>query len=333
MKSTYKLALALLGSAAILALTVGLAAFGFTTTARANDATGLPGVSHRAGPQPGMPGLAGQDDTYLADALGITVEELQAAQTSAYEAGVDQALTDGLITQAQADQLKSGTRTGRGMRDFVYGFVFGSDSGIDQSSLLADALGITVDELQAAREQAQAARIAQAVTDGKITQEEADQLAARQALKTYIDQQAITAEALGISVDTLQTYQDDGMTMSDILAETGQTASEYVAARQAAYEAAIQKAVSDGVITQAQADQFILRGAGVHFGGRSFGRHAKGGDFGGMRPDFGGAPGMQTIPSTPGSTTAPAPTDSQVVLQDSAAPPATDSLQTDLIMV
>jgi hypothetical protein len=303
MKSTYKLVLALLGGAAILALTVGLAAFGFTTTARANGTTEQPEISHRGGPQPGMPGQMGQEDSYLADALGITVEELQAAQTTAHEAAIDQALADGLITQAQADQLKTGTGTGRDMRGFALGFVFGPDSNIDQDSLLAEALGISVDELTAAREQAQAARIAQAVADGVITQDEADQMAARQALQAYIDPQAIMAEALGISADTLQTYQDEGQTLSEILAKTGQTASEFVAARQAAYEAALQKAVSDGVITQAQADQAILEGTGNRFGG-----HGKLDGFGGMRPERGGFPGMQKLPATPGSTTAPATT-------------------------
>ena len=292
MKSIHKLVLALLGGTAVLALTVGLVAFGFTSTVRANEATGQPGINHRGGPQPGLPGKMGKDDTYLADALGITVEDLQTAQTTAYQAAVDQALADGIITQAQADQLKNGTETGRSMRGFAFGFVFGPDSGIDQESLLANALGITADELSAAREKAQAARIAQAVTDGVITQEDADQMAARQALQTYIDPQAIMAEALGISVDTLQTYQDEGQTMSEILAQTGQTASEFVAARQTAYEAAVQKAVTDGVITQAQADQAILEGA-HSFGGRPFGG-GKGGGFGGMRPERGGIPRFST---------------------------------------
>ena len=310
MKSTNKLALALLAGGAVLALTVGLAAFGFTTTARANGATGQPGIDHRGGPQPGLPGQMGQEDSYLADALGITVEDLQTAQTTAYQAAVDQALADGIITQAQADQLKNGTGTGRSMRGFAFGFVFGPDSGIDQESLLANALGITVDELSTAREKAQAARIAQAVTDGVITQEEADQMAARRALQTYIDPQAITAEALGISVDTLQTYQDEGQTMSEILAQTGQTASEFVAARQAAYEVAVQKAVTDGVITQAQADQAILEGAHA-FGGRPFGG-GKAGGFDGMHPERGGFPGFQPAPATPGSTTTPALTNTNL---------------------
>ncbi len=48
-------------------------------------------------------------DTYLADALGITVADLQAAQTKANEAAIKQAVADGLITQAQADAMLNKT--------------------------------------------------------------------------------------------------------------------------------------------------------------------------------------------------------------------------------
>jgi hypothetical protein len=295
MKSKSKLALVLMGGAAVLALTVGLAAFGFTSTARANDAIGQPEISHRSGPQP-FPGMAGQEDTFLADVLGISVEELQSAQTAAYEAAIDQALSDGLITLAQADQLKNGTGLGRGERGFAAGFVFGPDSEIDLTSLLADALSISVDELSAAREQAQSARIAQAVADGVITQEKADQMAARQALQAYIDPQAIMAEALGISEDTLQTYRDEGLSLIDILGQVGLTPSEFVGAQQAAYEAVLQQAVLDGVITQEQADQATLAAALGRFGA-----HGGRGGFG-IRPERGLFPGMQHMPTTPAAT-------------------------------
>ena len=47
--------------------------------------------------------------TYLAQALGITETDLQAAQTKAREAEIKQAVADGLITQAQADAMLNGT--------------------------------------------------------------------------------------------------------------------------------------------------------------------------------------------------------------------------------
>lgn len=51
--------------------------------------------------------LRGEYQNYLAEALGITVEELQAAQLKAQNALIDQAVTDGVLTQQQADLLKA----------------------------------------------------------------------------------------------------------------------------------------------------------------------------------------------------------------------------------
>ena len=52
-----------------------------------------------------MGDLRGQHDAFLAEALGITVEELQAAQQKAHEAMMAQAVEDGAITQEQADLM------------------------------------------------------------------------------------------------------------------------------------------------------------------------------------------------------------------------------------
>src|SRR5687767_12844048 len=45
------------------------------------------------------------DDTYLADALGITVAELETAREEARTAAIEQAVEDGLLTREQADEL------------------------------------------------------------------------------------------------------------------------------------------------------------------------------------------------------------------------------------
>ena len=58
---------------------------------------------------------------------------------------------------------------------------FGGGS-IDYNALLADALGITVDKLQAAYTQAFTAHIDSAVASGEITQEQADLALGRNAL-------------------------------------------------------------------------------------------------------------------------------------------------------
>ena len=122
----------------------------------------------------------------------------------------------------------------------MHGFLgLAGDTAIDQDALLADALGITTDELQAARVKAQDLALAQAVTDGQITQEQADQMKAEQALKTYLSDQGLQTQ-----MQTL--YQD-----------------------------AVKQAVKAGVITQAQADAILAnqgKFGGMHgfdgFGGR-----------------------------------------------------------------
>jgi hypothetical protein len=133
---------------------------------------------------------------------------------------------------------------------------------------LAEALGITVEELQAAQKAARAAAIQQAVADGVITQEQADLMSAHDALRGYIDRDALLAEALGITVDELHAAWEEGKSMPDLLDELGLDAAAVNEALRAAYEAAVQQAVTDGVITQEQAD-LILSGdwPGFHMPG------------------------------------------------------------------
>ena len=114
---------------------------------------------------------------------------------------------------------------------------FGSD--IDYQALLAEALGITVEELQAAEQQAYSAALDQAVTNGDLTQDEADLMLAQQALKGYIDPEALQAKALGITVEELQAARDAGKSMSTLIDELGLTPAAVRTAQQAAYEEAL----------------------------------------------------------------------------------------------
>jgi hypothetical protein len=209
--------------------------------------------------------MGGGSDTYLAEALGITADELQAAEETAYEAAIDQALEQGLITQAQADTLKEQAGTtgrfgGRGLKGFLG---LAGDTTIDMDALLADALGITVDELTTARTEAQDLALAAAVEDGRITQEQADQIKAEQALKTYLNEQG---------------FEDQVRTL---------------------YESLVDQAVQAGVITQAQADAILAnqgtRGLfGPHGGMGGFGGR---GGFEGRGMRFNSAPNGSSSPS------------------------------------
>lgn len=150
----------------------------------------------------GMPpgGMTMQADSYLAEALGFTTEELQTAQETARVAAIDRALEQGLITQAQADALKESNRFSLGGRGGMFGFL-GMKAEIDHEALLADALGVTVEELQAAQQKAADARIEQAIADGKLTQEQADLMKARQSLQQYLSEQGFFSKAVQQAVE------------------------------------------------------------------------------------------------------------------------------------
>ena len=175
----------------------------------------------------------------LAEALGITVEELTAAEETAHAAAIAQAVTDGLITQEQADELFANGGRGRG---FHFGY--------DKNTYLAEALGITVEELDAARLEVYTAQLAELVAAGTITQAEADLILAQKAVQNYVDDDA------------------------------------YQSAVQSIYADAVAQALADGVITQAQADEllatmstqtFRFPGAGGPGGGGHRGHHGHGG--------------------------------------------------------
>lgn len=144
----------------------------------------------------------------ILEAQGVTQEDVQAAVLAVVEEAVETAVADGSITQEQADQIlaraaEGGFKFGRGggkRGGHGFGEIFGD---LDRQAILADALGITVEELEAyhadglrlseiaeevsvdladveeAIKSAMTDAINQAVEDGTITQEQADQLLER----------------------------------------------------------------------------------------------------------------------------------------------------------
>lgn len=134
-----------------------------------------------------VPGIQRQDrlmlsqsehSAILAEVLGISEEELDAAIATAHNAAIDQAVADGRLTQAQADTMKADDD------DFGWGWGM-AGRGVADSAYLAEALGITEEELTAAYDEVQTRLIADAVAAGEMTQEQADLLVARQALQEY----------------------------------------------------------------------------------------------------------------------------------------------------
>ena len=213
-----KLAATFLSGLAIASILAATAlAFPQASNAASTQATKTPAAaSERPAPPTGRSGagIQGQNqDEYLANALGITADELQAAQTKAYAAAVQVALDAGDITQEQADALLS-DEPGQGMGP---GKVH-----IDSQKYLANALGITDDELSAAQEKAFEAQVAQAVTDGRMTQEQADALLGQRALQKYIADNDLYAGIVKSALEdgALTQAQADAL-LSDIEAGTG----------------------------------------------------------------------------------------------------------------
>jgi hypothetical protein len=169
-----------------------------------------------------------------------------------------------------------------------FGDRFGFRGDFDYDAFIADELGVTVEELQAARQAAHAAALEQAVEDGLLTQEQADLILAGNALRRYIDPQEILSQALGIDVADLEAARESGESVRDLIGDMEPEAVKE--ALQAAYEDAVQQAISAGVITEDQATQLQEKGFKVpFFGMRGEGFHR-----------FGGFPGMKPAPDADG---------------------------------
>ncbi len=232
---------------AALALLLGAAAFFIpSTTVQAHDGPG--GHGECIGFH--------ESDTYLALALGITPEQLAAAREAAWDKIVDQALANGLITEAQAAELKESGYGFHGRKGGLASWLI-SEANVDYEAALAAELGLTPEALAAAREAAREMQIQAALDAGQITPEEADALRTRLAMRTYIDRETMLANALGITVEELRTARQNGTDLTDLLASLGLDETTVAASLQAQVEAAVKQAMADGKITQEQADAYL----------------------------------------------------------------------------
>jgi hypothetical protein len=151
---------------------------------------------------------------------------------------------------------------------------FGFGTSFDFDAFLAKELGVTVEQLQDARQAAHEAALDQAVVEGKITEEQADLILAGQALRQYIDPQELLSEALGIDAADIEAARESGEPLHELFGDL--EPAEIRAAMQSAYEDAVQQAIEDGVITESQAEQLQDKG----FPGRGIGK--RGGGFHGF---------------------------------------------------
>jgi polyhydroxyalkanoate synthesis regulator phasin len=164
---------------------------------------------------------------------------------------------------------------------------------------LAEKLGVTVEELQAAQEEARAQVIDDAVASGRITEEQAERLRnaesgeirrglAHGVKHAFVNAFETAAEILGLTTEEVREGLADGKSLNDLAEEQG--VSNLEAQLVAELTADIQAKVADGSITQEQADRLLENLAErvgnlvEHEGGKFRGRF---GGFGG----FGHGPG------------------------------------------
>jgi hypothetical protein len=148
---------------------------------------------------------------------------------------------------------------------------------VDMQALLAEELGITVEELAAAQQAAREAAIQQLVDAGVLTEEQAELANAAANLRSHLDRHDLLAQALGMTPEALTEARLDGKTLAEILDDQGLSLSDYQENLANAREGALAQAVADGVITQDQLDQLQDRMPGRMQGGLGRGRHGLGG--------------------------------------------------------
>ena len=167
---------------------------------------------------------------------------------------------------------------------------------------LANRLGVSVSTLQHDKLGAAEDVLAQLVKDGKLTQNQANQIKQRleshkacsgsgrglwgrgvaiQALKQYLPGVATqVAQGLHLTVDQLKAQLQSGKSLSDIAAAQGVSSSQLQTLATNAIQNAVTKAVSDGNLTQQQATnimQMLQKNPGVlnNLLNRHFGQHLK----------------------------------------------------------
>ncbi len=150
----------------------------------------------------------------------------------------------------------------------------------EMNAELAAVLGISVEELRAARDTAAANMIEKAVAEGELAPKEAERMTAARKLRGYMDPRALMAQVLGMTTEEVKTALDAGKTPWDLAAEKNLDMGTAWQGLIAAGKAMLDQAVADGVITREQADELFSRRGRGFFGKRGFGPGFMGGGFG-----------------------------------------------------
>ena len=124
----------------------------------------------------------------------------------------------------------------------------------ERQELLAAELGISIEELELAREAAKDTALTEALANGDITQEQFDLIEAKEAFREVFDKKAATADALGLTVEELEAAKEAGTDKATLLEDAGMTRDELKTAVEEAKAQALEDAVANGDITAEQAE-------------------------------------------------------------------------------
>ncbi len=149
----------------------------------------------------------------LAEALGITVEELKAAHEAVFQAQIEAAVSDGTLTEEQADRILN--HEGFGFRGRRGPGLFG----VEIVELLAEELGISVSTLEAAQAQAREKLMAAALENGDLSLEQYELMLSHQALAPYLE--SAIAQAFEDAVSQAFSEGAITQTQADLLLENG----------------------------------------------------------------------------------------------------------------
>ena len=144
----------------------------------------------------------GKYEEALAEALGITVEELQGAHQAVFQAQIEAAVASGDLTEEQAEQILE--RDGFG----PHGRRGSGERAGEMSALLAAELGISVSTLEAAQQEAREQLMAEALENGDISQEQYELMQSHQALAPYLQEAMAEASTFVLNGFELSTDVD-----------------------------------------------------------------------------------------------------------------------------
>ena len=189
---------------------------------------------------------------------------------------------------------------------------------------LATNLGVTVEKLQTAVRDALKSTIAKMLTDGKLTQQQADNANGfidklpfnNQPFGGFLGERGFgrmgmrggffmgttafdaAAKALGMTTQDLMTELRSGKTLADVATEKNVKADDVKAAIVGAVNAQVDQAVKDGKLTQTQADNIKAQVAKIDLS-QKFGRGMFGAPGFNRRMPFGGRGNHAPQPAVP----------------------------------